>query len=222
MALGQIKVEKKNSTDVALQNGYDSISGFRDAFQNLFENSPKNSKSTHALVVNRILTPLGPMVCAADDRGVHLLEFADRRMLETQLKRLQKRMKCVYVTGDHKYHSQMQTELDEYFDGNRIEFDTPLIIEGTEFQEQVWNQLLEIEYGQTRSYDSIARSIKREGAQRAVGRANGDNRFTIVVPCHRVVRSDGSLCGYGGGLWRKKWLLEHEQKGQSLFSSESH
>ena len=109
-------------------------------------------------------------------------------------------------------------ELDEYFVGTRTRFDVPLAIGGTAFQRAVWERLLAIPYGVTRSYEAIASEIGRPGAQRAVGRANGDNRLAILIPCHRVIRSDGSLCGYGGSLWRKRWLLEHE-RGHAITTS---
>jgi AraC family transcriptional regulator of adaptative response/methylated-DNA-[protein]-cysteine methyltransferase len=140
-----------------------------------------------------------------------MIEFADRRMLETQIKRVKQLTKCTFVAGENDFHFQMKAELDEYFAGELQKFETPIILKGTKFQEQVWNQLTKIAHGKTRSYDWISKKINNAGAQRAVGKANGDNRFAIVVPCHRVIRSDGTLSGYGGGVWRKRWLLDHEQ-----------
>ena len=104
------------------------------------------------------------------------------------------------------------TQLAEYFAGRRRQFDLPLDLRGTEFQRQVWDQLLRIPSGETRSYAEIARNINQPKAVRAVARANGDNFRGIVIPCHRVIGSDGSLTGYGGGLARKQWLLDHERK----------
>lgn len=101
-------------------------------------------------------------------------------------------------------------QLDEYFKGERIEFDLDIHLNGTEFQVAVWNELKKIPYGEKRSYKDIARAIGNEKAVRAVGGANNKNKIAIIVPCHRVVGSDGSLTGYAGGLWRKQWLLEHE------------
>lgn len=211
-ALGQIRVGEK-TTGAAFENGYDSLSGFRDAFKKWFGDTPSNSRGHGGPIsVNRILTPLGPMVAAAGDDGLYLLEFADRRLLETQLKRVKRAYQRAFVPASNAVIEQAEKQLAEYFDGNRREFSIPIELIGTKFQEAVWKQLLKIPYGQTVSYDSLAREIGHEGAQRAVGRANGDNRFAIVIPCHRVIRSDGSLSGYGGGLWRKRWLLDHEQK----------
>jgi methylated-DNA-[protein]-cysteine S-methyltransferase len=103
-------------------------------------------------------------------------------------------------------------QLDEYFAGKRINFDFPIQQKGTDFQQGVWKNLLDIPFGKTISYLELSRRIGDEKAIRAVGTTNGKNKLWIVVPCHRVIGSDGSLTGYSGGLWRKKWLLEHERK----------
>ena len=161
-------------------------------------------------VVNRIPTTLGPLVAAAGDDGVYLLEFADRRMLETQWKRLVQRTGRVLAVGEHRWIDQLARELAEYFAGERRQFEVPWHAPGTAFQETVWRRLAQIPYGTTISYEQLARDIGHPQAQRAVGRANGDNRLAILIPCHRVIRRDGSLCGYGGGLRRKQWLLDRE------------
>ena len=107
----------------------------------------------------------------------------------------------------------MVDELRRYFEGELRRFETPLDLRGTAFQQKVWAALLTIPYGETRSYGEQARIIGEPSAVRAVARATGDNRIAIVIPCHRVVGADGSLTGYGGGLWRKRWLLDLEQIG---------
>lgn len=101
-------------------------------------------------------------------------------------------------------------QLDEYFSGNRKSFELPLQPAGTSFQQQVWQQLISIDFGRTASYMDIARAVSGEKAIRAIGAANGRNPICVIVPCHRVIGSDGSLTGYAGGLWRKEWLLQHE------------
>ncbi len=101
-------------------------------------------------------------------------------------------------------------QISEYFAGSRQEFDLPITMDGTEFQQQVWQELRSIPFGQTVSYGDVARSIGKPSAVRAVGAANGDNPVSIIVPCHRVIGSNGGLTGYGGGLERKQWLLKHE------------
>jgi AraC family transcriptional regulator of adaptative response/methylated-DNA-[protein]-cysteine methyltransferase len=155
------------------------------------------------------------MVAAATDQHLFLLEFADRRMLPTQLRRLQRALGCVFVPGDSPVFGDLRVQLDEYFQGRRATFDVPLRTPGTDFQRRVWDELRRIPAGETRSYAHVARSIGQPTAVRAVARANGDNRLAILVPCHRVVGSDGTLTGYGGGLWRKRRLLDLERAGRS-------
>lgn len=168
------------------------------------------------LLFDRIATPLGPMLAVADDLGLCLLEFADRLRLESQLARLMRRFRRPITSGEHVWIEQIRRELAEYFAGVRTAFDTPLRCEGTDFQSAVWNALRGVAYGETISYQRLAREVGRPGASRAVGHANGVNRLAIVVPCHRVVRSDGGLAGYGGGLQRKRWLLEHERSDNGV------
>jgi AraC family transcriptional regulator, regulatory protein of adaptative response / methylated-DNA-[protein]-cysteine methyltransferase len=165
------------------------------------------------MVVNlsHVTTPLGPMLLGATPEAVCLLEFTDRRMLETQLKRLEACLDCVFVPGSNDVARTLEDELARYFAGELTAFTTPLLTPGTPFQQAVWAGLREIPYGQTRSYGEQARALGSPGAVRAVGRANGDNRIAIVIPCHRVVGADGSLTGYGGGLERKRFLLELER-----------
>ena len=154
-------------------------------------------------------TPLGPMLAAATDAGVCLLEFFDRRMLRTQLAILERRLGRV-VPGRHGHLERLQAQLAEYFAGTRREFSVPLLAPGSPFEHRVWDKLREIPAGETRSYDALAIALGRPGAARAVGRANGRNRLAIVIPCHRVIGADGGLTGYGGGLWRKQALLDLE------------
>jgi AraC family transcriptional regulator of adaptative response/methylated-DNA-[protein]-cysteine methyltransferase len=164
----------------------------------------------------RLGTPIGPMFAVADDRGLVLCEFHDRPMLPTQLKRVERICGASAEEGPHPILDQTQRELEEYFLGRRETFTIPLVLEGSPFQASVWSQLLQIPFGKTTSYDSIAMRLERPGGARAVGRANGDNRIAIIVPCHRVINADGSLSGYGGGRHRKRWLLAHERRGVQL------
>jgi AraC family transcriptional regulator of adaptative response/methylated-DNA-[protein]-cysteine methyltransferase len=152
------------------------------------------------------------MVAGATDKGLCLLEFTDRRMLETQMKRLRKLLDCVIAPGSNPHIAQLDDELKRYFAGTLKEFTVPLVVPGTEFQRAVWDSLRRVPYGKTSTYQALARDIGRPGAQRAVGKANGDNRLAIIIPCHRIVRSDGQLWGYGGGMWRKRFLIDHERK----------
>lgn len=131
-------------------------------------------------------------------------------MLEGQLKRLQRLLGQPLVPGEHPHLTQARDELGRYFTGALAAFTVPLVFRGTPFEERVWRELVRIPNGETVSYAQLAARVDSPGGQRAVGRANGLNRLAIIVPCHRVVNSDGKLGGYGGGLWRKHWLLAHE------------
>lgn len=196
---------------VAYNAGYHSLSGFRDGFQKAFGINPgKASACKPPMLVNRLSTVLGPMVVAADEDQLYLLEFADRRQLKTQLERLAKRTERTLIPGESRLMEVVQLQLDEYFQQLRTEFNLPLAMVGSPFQLSVWKQLCGIPYGQTVSYEQIAVGIGCSRGHRAVGLANGDNRLAIVIPCHRVIRADGSLSGYGGSVWRKQWLLLHE------------
>ena len=152
------------------------------------------------------------MFACASDQGLCLLEFVDRRMLETEFQDLQKRLKAKILVGENEHIRQAQKEITEYFAGTRKKFEVKLHTPGTDFQNQVWQELLQIPYGSTRSYQEQAEQIGNPKAVRAVARANGCNRVAIIIPCHRVIGKDGSLTGYAGGLERKRWLLEHEER----------
>jgi AraC family transcriptional regulator of adaptative response/methylated-DNA-[protein]-cysteine methyltransferase len=208
LALGQLRTGD-DIMGAAYDHGYESLSGFREAFAHLFGEPPRQSSKGH-VVLTRVLTPLGPLVAAAGENGLCLLEFADRAILEAQIKRLRDYLDCVVTPGSNRHIEQVESELEEYFAGRRTEFDVPLEAPGTPFQNRVWQALREIPYGETRSYEQIAKAIGKPKAVRAVGSANGANRIPIVIPCHRVVRADGSLGGYGGELWRKRYLLQLE------------
>ena len=159
-----------------------------------------------------IETPLGEMVAGATDEGICLLEFIDRRMLPTEYKDLTRLLKTTLEQGDNIHLKSLRKQLDKYFSGELKEFTIPLVTPGTDFQQAVWKELLEIPYGTTRSYQEQANALRRSDSVRAVANANGMNRISIIIPCHRVIGSNGRLTGYGGGLKRKKWLLDHEKK----------
>jgi AraC family transcriptional regulator of adaptative response/methylated-DNA-[protein]-cysteine methyltransferase len=214
-AFGQIR-HGERVTDTAFDSGYESLSGFGETFKKTLGMAPSKSTGQQIITVSRLLTPLGPMLAGATDGGICLLEFTDRRMLETQIARLKKLLKAEMLPGKHPHFELLDKQLKEYFEQKRKTFDLPLLLPGTEFQRQVWAALQEIPFGETRSYAAQAMAIGNPAAVRAVAKSNGDNRLSIIVPCHRVIGSDGKLTGYGGGLWRKEWLLAHE-RGQLQF-----
>ncbi len=162
-------------------------------------------------------TPLGTMFAAATEEGICMLEYADgAARQEKEITSICKFFNASIEEGESKYFESLRKQLSEYFDGKRKEFGIPLVLAGTPFQQQVWGELQKIPYGSTRSYKEQSMALKNLGAIRAVGTANGANRIAILIPCHRVIGENGKLTGYGGGLWRKKWLLDLE-KGQLTF-----
>ena len=162
------------------------------------------------ILLKHIETPIGTMVACATDKGICMLEFLDRKLLETELKDIAQREKTTVIQGESSYFSLLEQELSEYFAGKRQEFSIPLHPMGTDFQQRVWQVLRTIPYGQTWSYKQQATALGSPQSVRAVANANGMNRISILIPCHRVIGSNGTLTGYGGGLWRKKFLLELE------------
>jgi AraC family transcriptional regulator, regulatory protein of adaptative response / methylated-DNA-[protein]-cysteine methyltransferase len=206
--------------DAVFDHGYESHSGFREAFARLFGEAPgRVANAAHGAGGNFIRlawidSPLGPLVAGAVDEGICLLEFTDRRMLEAQAEILRSRLGLPAAPAPHPLLTLLKIQLGEYFAGERRVFDLPLHEPGTPFQERVWAALREIPCGQTRSYGGLARALGDPAAVRAVAQANGRNRIAILVPCHRVIGADGGLGGYGGGVWRKRRLLEIE--GASL------
>jgi AraC family transcriptional regulator of adaptative response/methylated-DNA-[protein]-cysteine methyltransferase len=210
LALHQVRAGRP-VIDVQLDRGYESASGFRAAFLRLFGKPPRGARADDCLLARRIATPLGKMLALADRQGLRLLEFVDRRGLENEILHLRRRLKCAVVPGTNATLEAAETQLRRYFAGDQLEFDLSLAPVGSVFQQKVWAALRRIPPGATRSYAQIAAEVGRAGAQRAVGRANGSNVLALVIPCHRVIGADGSLTGYGGGVWRKQRLLDHER-----------
>lgn len=217
-ALAKIR-EGSDLDDVILGNGYSSHSGFRDAFGKTFGTPPGKARNGDCILTSMVETPLGALVVGATSKGICMVEFSDRRMLEFQFKSLNKHFKCAIIPGKNKFIEQVEGELKEYFAGNLKKFKTPLVYPGTEFQQKVWNELMNIPYGKKISYAELAKKVGVPKASRAVGTANGMNRIGIIIPCHRVVNKSGKLGGYGGGVWRKQWLLDMEA-GQLVMNNE--
>ncbi len=200
----------KKTTRVAFEHGYESLSGFGQGVKKALGVAPSNLGKLTVLVSCRILTPLGPMIAMATEDGVALLEFADRPNLATQIALLLKKVDTKIIQGFNPVLRELTTELKQYFAGQRHSFDVNLELVGTAFQLRVWQTLQTVPFAQTRSYLALANQLDRPKAVRAVARANGANRLALLVPCHRIIGSDGSPTGYAGGIWRKKWLLHHE------------
>jgi AraC family transcriptional regulator of adaptative response/methylated-DNA-[protein]-cysteine methyltransferase len=164
------------------------------------------------ILTSYIETPIGVMVAGAVEEGICLLEFTDRRMLNTEYKDLARLLKTSIEEGENKHIKEIRKQLKEYFEGKRKEFTVLLVTPGTGFQQAVWQELQRLPFGSTRTYQEQAEALNKPGAVRAIANANGMNRISIVIPCHRIIGSDGNLTGYGGGLRRKRWLLDHEKR----------
>ncbi len=200
--------------EAQINGGFSSASGFWQSFKQIFGAPPSRAQQVKCLLARWIDTPLGAMLAVADDAGLYLLEFVDRRALEKELLQLRRRTHACIVPGDNAVLEAAHRSLQDYFAGKKSGFDLPLVLTGSDFEKSVWSLLQTIPPGQTRSYSWMAGQLGKPQAARAIGQANGRNHLALVIPCHRVIRADGSLCGYGGGLWRKHWLLEHENKFQ--------
>lgn len=196
--------------DSQVMTGYESSSGFNDAFSRIM-GAPPTCAEIKVLLAQWLDTPLGPMISIVDDEGLYLLEFVDRRGLEREVERLRHKLKAAIIPGENQISAQLKRELEQYFTGTKAEFTTPLILLGTPFQQSVWQALSKIPIGQTCSYSDIAESVDAPKSYRAVARANGTNQIAIIIPCHRVININGELGGYGGGIRRKQWLINHEK-----------
>lgn len=214
-ALSQIR-EGGRLDEAVFGSGYESHSGFRDAFARTFGDTPGRYRNGECVFLSWLRSPLGPLVAGATAEGVCLLEFTDRRMLEAQLAAVGKLFGAPILPGFNEHLERLQVELARYFAGSSRTFSVPLTYPGTPFQRRVWEQLLAIPYGETRSYQQLAGAVGEPKAVRAVGRANGLNRIAILIPCHRVVNKNGELGGYGGGLRRKQYLLDLERSGDGV------
>ncbi|RYG35189.1 MAG: methylated-DNA--[protein]-cysteine S-methyltransferase [Burkholderiales bacterium] len=198
--------------EAQLDAGFESGSGFREAFARQFGDAPNKSRAAKTFAMDWIDTPLGPMLAIADDTHLHMLEFVERKKLQDHVERYRKHFNATVLPGDSKALQLIRKELADYFAGKSMTFKSKIAGAGTEFQNNVWEELRRVPPGITRSYQEMAERIGRPAAVRAVANANRQNRCAIILPCHRVIGTDGTLTGYAGGLWRKQWLLDHEKR----------
>ena len=192
--------------EAQLASGYESESGFRKAFGDMFGPAAKET-----LYVDWIDTPHGPMISVASESALFLLEFTDRVKLDRQMQRVVSKNKIKIIPGRTAIHDQIASELVQYFAGELTAFKTPLALTGTDFQKATWQALLRIPYGQTKSYADLAVDVGNPKSFRAVANSNANNGLALIVPCHRVIAKDGTLGGYAGGLERKQKLLDMER-----------
>ncbi|MFK0684779.1 trifunctional transcriptional activator/DNA repair protein Ada/methylated-DNA--[protein]-cysteine S-methyltransferase [Ochrobactrum sp. BD67] len=196
--------------DAQIDAGFESPEAFRNAFARILGLPPGKLRGEGLLRADWIRTPLGTMIAICDARNLHLLEFVDRKALPAELKKLHATCRGNLGIGRFETHDLVEGQLNAFFEGNSPTFDLPLVLHGSTFTQDVWRALQNIRAGDTRSYSELAQAIDKPLAVRAVARANGANQIAIIIPCHRVIGADGSLTGYGGGLWRKQKLIEIE------------
>lgn len=173
----------------------------------------KNRFKMNKIIIRYYEAPCGLLLLGAYRDSLCLCDWQVERHRELTDRRLMKALSAVMVEGNSAVIDRAVAQLDEYFAGQRREFDMPLLFVGTDFQKRVWTELLNVPFGTTVSYGEMARRIGMPTAVRAVANANGANSISIFAPCHRVIGSDNSLTGYGGGLEAKRWLLELEGFG---------
>lgn len=187
----------------------------QDLFLNTMEEIEQLSADNHlpgTVKISCMASPVGPLLLGVQEQSLRFVHFGQPQRLMEQLLRLQNQLKKPLRAAPHRLLEQAEEELHEYFAGNLREFTIPIKANGTPFQEKVWHALCQIPYGLTWSYEQLAIRIGQPSASRAVGLANGANPISIIIPCHRVINKDGQPGGYGGGKWRKEWLLALEQQ----------
>jgi AraC family transcriptional regulator of adaptative response/methylated-DNA-[protein]-cysteine methyltransferase len=206
--------QRIRTEQIVMNVAYDLLNKFNNII--IDSSSQKNKNEKQIVNVSCIETDLGMMIAAATDRGICMFEYADYKQLSLELRQLIAYFKAPLVQGENPHFDTLRKQMSEYFKGKRKSFDISLDLIGTEFQKQVWLSLLKIPYGCTTTYGRQAEQIGKSSAVRAVANANGKNKISIILPCHRVIGADGSLTGYGGGIWRKKKLLELEKENTTM------
>lgn len=207
-------------TKAQVESGFESGNGFRDAFSKIMGVVPTGAKNTKVLYSSWLETKLGAMLAISDEEKLYLLEFVDRRGLENEILRLRRRLSAAILPKRTAVIDLLQQQLKRYFDTGDSNFTIPLEMVGSDFQKKVWHTLLKIPAGKTISYKALAVKMGNEKASRAVARANGSNQMALLIPCHRVINSNGQLGGYSGGLARKRWLLELEKQASEKEKNE--
>lgn len=198
-------------TQAAFDINYDSISGFRNAVKKLTSKSAKKGSQIPNLYLNKIHTPLGPILMGATNDFLCLLKFIDSKAFDKQLKKISYSIEHNFLWGSTSIIEETSDQIKQYFEGKIKKFSIPIELFGTPFQKKVWQQVQEIQYGKTTSYAKVAKELKEKNATRAVANAIAKNQIYLITPCHRVIGSNGNLSGYGGEVWRKRYLLTLEK-----------
>lgn len=208
---------KQIHEEAALHADNDSNKGFREAFAHMMRADSSHSATTHSILkASYVDTVLGSMLAIADERALFLLEFVTRKGLEKEIKQLCNKTQSLIIPGRTSPIDSIENELQAYFSGQLTAFKTAIHLPGTPFQKRVWQELMRIPYGETRSYSKQAESLGKPTAFRTVANANAANQLAIIIPCHRIVHLNGTLGGYAGGVDRKKWLIAHEKRVKPL------
>lgn len=160
----------------------------------------------------QITSPLGELSAIATDEELLFLQFSDKKNLDSEIDKFIKKNDLEYTAKESLLKNKIQMEISEYFSGGRSNFSIDIELYGTEFQKTIWNEIVNIPYGQFISYKMIGNNINKPKALRAIGAANSQNKIAILIPCHRVVDHDGGVSGYSWGIERKKFLMNHEKK----------
>lgn len=206
-------LERGLAVDSQLDVKWKSESAFKNSFSKILDAKAVNRGNCSSLLKASWLdTKLGAMVAISDDERLCLLKFVDQSGLEKKIEGLKRKQGSLIMLGETAPITKVREELDLYFSGKLKEFHIPISMIGSAFQAKAWNALIRIPYGKTRSYLEQAKEIGNPKAFRAVANANGANPLTVVVPCHRIINSNGGLGGYGGGEMRKQWLIDHERQ----------
>ncbi len=200
-------------TSSAFDSGYESLSGFNESYRTLFGESASKSKVESVVNVLRFSSPIGSIIACASQDGLCFLGFTGQKRIEKHFSEIQKQLNAIILPGKNIHLTKAKKEINEFFDGKRKEFSVALDIIGTDFRKKVWNGLRHVPYGTVMSYKEQATILNMPKAVRAVASANGANKISIIIPCHRVIASNGNLTGYAGGLHRKNWLLNFEKTG---------
>jgi AraC family transcriptional regulator, regulatory protein of adaptative response / methylated-DNA-[protein]-cysteine methyltransferase len=177
-----------------------------------FIKKTNNNNNHKVFKLSQFNTKLGSMIAIGDEDRLYLLKFADKANLEYEVEKFKIKLEADVVSGNSTPITSIKSELECYFDGTLTKFETPIHLVGSSFQKLVWKMLSNVLYSQTKSYLEQAELIGKRAACRAVGNANGANRLAIIVPCHRIINSNGNIGGYGGGCMRKEWLIDHERR----------
>ena len=206
------KIQRGESIiSVAFDTGYESLSGFNDSYKSILGKAPSKSKQTKIINITRLETPIGVMIACAVEEGICLLQFADSKTLEKELKILSKKLSANIIQGQNKHLDLLKNEIVEYFDAKRQTFSVKLFFEGTQFQQAVWKELETISFGTTRTLLQQASNMNKEKSYRAIANAINANKILLLLPNHRLIIDDKSLLDFNGGEQRKNWLLAFEE-----------